>query len=213
MLYGAHDAMWLGYYDYLLHECGLDCIEPLTGLIELAQCCGWWSPYADVCMLQDRHSELHRDDRGRLHNPDGMAVAYPDGWGFCAWHGVVVDERIIHGQFSASDIRDEENAEIRRVMLEIYGEDNYITEIGLSPVDTTPDDESYPFGVRGAQLYRAEMPGDEALTMVRIENCTIERDGRKTYYISVPPSIQTAHEAVAWHFHCTPETYQPIFEA
>ena len=49
------------------------------------------------------------------------------------------------------------------------------------------------------QLYRAEIAGDEPLVMVKVVNSTPEPDGHfKDYWLRVPPTMQTAHRAVAW---------------
>jgi len=38
---------------------------------------------------------LARDERGRIHAEDGMALRYRDGWGVYAWHGRCVSEHFI----------------------------------------------------------------------------------------------------------------------
>jgi hypothetical protein len=48
---------------------------------------------------------LERDDQGRLHSVSGMSLQYRDGWGFYAWHGVRVPEKLIlhPDQFTKED--------------------------------------------------------------------------------------------------------------
>jgi hypothetical protein len=50
--------------------------------------------------------------------------------------------------------------------------------------------------------------------MVRVDNSTPEPDGsRKPYWLRVPPTVQSAREAVAWTFGVEhPEQYQPLRE-
>jgi len=52
------------------------------------------------------------------------------------------------------------------------------------------------------RLWRAERPGgDTALVMVEVRNSTPEPDGsRRTYWLRVPPHINTCQAAVAWTF-------------
>lgn len=60
------------------------------------------------------------------------------------------------------------------------------------------------------ELYRKELAGDEPLVMVRVVNSTPEPDGSfKRYMLRVPPTVQTAREAVAWTFDMPPEQYRP----
>jgi hypothetical protein len=98
-------------------------------------------------------------------------------------------------------IRDEENAELRRVMLEHYGYDRYLEESGAVPVHR---DEA---GV----LWRVRLVGDEDVVMVEVVNSTPEPDGtHRTYWLRVPPSTRTAQEGVAWTFGLDAEAYEPL---
>jgi hypothetical protein len=97
-------------------------------------------------------------------------------------------------------IRDEDNAELRRVMLEHFGYDRYLAESGAKPVHR---DET---GV----LWCIDLPDDESITMVEVVNSTPEPDGtRRTYFLRVPPWVQRAREGVAWTFGVAEEDYRP----
>jgi hypothetical protein len=88
-------------------------------------------------------------------------------------------------------------------MLERYGEARYLQDSGVVPVHHDK------YGV----LFRKEIPGDEPLVMVRVVNATPEPDGhRKNYFLRVPPTVETAHEAVAWTFGMSPKEYHPDVE-
>jgi len=201
--YGQHDARWLALYDGL-SEFGLN-ISDLDSLMEIAQSCGWWWSFDDVCVLTERPVRLARDERGRLHSADGPAVAYPDGWSLYAWHGTIVPADIIlqPAMITVARIQREANVEIRRVLLERYGFDAYIDDSGSIPVHA--DDTG--------SLYRCEMAGDEPLVAVSVMNHTPEVDGsRKRYVLRVPPDMTEAHQAVAWTFGLQPGEYWPVRE-
>jgi hypothetical protein len=155
--------------------------------------------------VSERPSLLNRDEQGRLHCVDGPAVAYPDGWCIYAVHGVRIPFWIIEHpeQITVAKIQAEENAEIRRVMVERYGQAKYLLDAGAKEVHR--DD----FGT----LYRVEIAYDEPLVMVKVVNSTPEPDGEfKDYFLRVPPFCATAHEAVAWTFGETIKTYRPLVE-
>ncbi|MFI7697810.1 DUF6745 domain-containing protein [Nonomuraea sp. NPDC049480] len=187
---GQHDAPWLAAFD------GLD------GLKRVSESTGWWWPYERIAIVTARPVELHLDDLGRLHRADGPAMAYADGFALYAWHGMPVP-----AEFGASmrnltpeRIRREDNAELRRVMLEHFGYDRYLAESGAKPLHK---DET---GV----LWRIELPDDEPVTMVEVVNSTPEPDGtRRTYFLRVPPWVRRAREGVAWTFGVAEEDYQP----
>ena len=105
------------------------------------------------------------------------------GWGVWAWHGVRVNRYIIEAPWTISieQIRQEANAEVRRVMIERYGLSRYLIDSGAKKV---AEDE---FG----ELYRTEIPDDEALVMVKVLNSTPEPDGsRKPYFLRVHPELR-----------------------
>lgn len=205
-VYGQHDAGWLASYDAFRRFGLVDQTAPLAGLIALAKSAGWALPHERVCWVSERHHALHRDDRGRLHAADGPALAYSDGFAIHAWHGVRVPARIIEtpDTITSEEITAEPNAEVRRVMLERFGADRYIRELGAERVQ----------GDDYGSLYRVERVDDSPLVMVHVTNSTPEPDGSaKDYWLRVPPEMQSAREAVAWTFQVdNPEDYAPTIE-
>ncbi|MFE5239711.1 MULTISPECIES: DUF6745 domain-containing protein [unclassified Streptomyces] len=192
---GQHDAAWLAAFD------GRG--DRLTGLAEVARNAGWWWPYERAVVISERPSVLHRDEAGRLDRGDGPALAYPDGFSLYAWRGMPVPVEFLEGLsgLTPERIRAEENAELRRVMLEYYGYDRYLTESGAEPVHR---DET---GI----LWRIAMEGDEDVVMVEVVNSTPEPDGtHRTYWLRVPPRIRTSKEGVAWTFGLEGEAYAPV---
>ncbi|MEV0041553.1 DUF6745 domain-containing protein, partial [Streptomyces sp. NPDC050804] len=192
---GQHDAAWLAAFD------GRS--ERLAGLAEVALHAGWWWPYERAVVICERPSELHRDEAGRLDRGDGPALAYPDGFALYAWRGMPVPAAFLGelASLTPDRIRDEANAELRRVMLEHYGYDRYLNESGAEPVHR---DES---GV----LWRISLRQDEDVAMVEVVNSTPEPDGtHRTYWLRVPPTTRTAKQGVAWTFGLEAAEYEPI---
>lgn len=196
-VYGFQEY-WLSYYDFFKTECKLEMLD-ISSYIELSKNCGWWTPLANIAIIQHKPLAIHRDDRNRLHNPTGPSVYYrcnTDGSesknNVYAVHGVRVKKSVIDKQFSVEDIDSEQNVEIRRVMIDVYGADKYILDSKATLVHQ--DD----FGT----LYSKPLNGDEPLMMVKVVNSTEEPDGTfKDYWLRVDPKayggIKTAHAAVA----------------
>ncbi|MDH6228143.1 MULTISPECIES: DUF6745 domain-containing protein [Streptomyces] len=194
---GQHDAAWLAAFDTDR--------APLDGLAAVARHAGWWWPYERTAVLCERPVELHRDENGRLDRGDGPALAYPDGFALYAWRGMPVPAEFLTGLASLTPdrIRSEENAELRRVMLEHYGYDRYLSDSGARPLHRDGS------GV----LWRIDLPDDEPVVMVEVVNSTAEPDGTfRTYWLRVPPRTRTAREGVAWTFGLTAEAYAPVRE-
>ncbi|WP_405178187.1 hypothetical protein OG225_29015 [Nocardia sp. NBC_01377] len=193
---GQFDAAWLSAF-------GTEPGQPLAALATIAREAGLWWPYEKVALISERPTELHRDEAGRLDRGDGPALAYADGFALYAWRGMPVPAEFLDGLsgLTAEKIREEENAELRRVMLEYYGYDRYLDESGAKPIHK---DET---GV----LWRIELDGDEDVAMVEVVNSTPEPDGtNRTYWLRVPPDTETAREGVAWTFGVSAEDYEPL---
>ncbi len=193
---GQHEAAWLSAYDTAPGR-------PLDGIAAVAAQAGWWWPYEKIAVLTERPLELHRDEAGRLDRGDGPALAYADGFALHAWRGMPVPAEFLDvlRTLTPQRIRDEENAELRRVMLEYYGYDRYLTESEARPVHR---DET---GI----LWRIALVGDEDVVMVEVVNSTPEPDGtHRTYWLRVPPTTRTAREGVAWTFGLGADAYEPL---
>lgn len=192
---GQHDAAWLAAFD------GRG--DRLRGLAEVARNAGWWWPYERAVVISERPEALHRDEAGRLDHGAGPALAYRDGFALYAWRGMPVPADFLAelASLTPQRIREEENAELRRVMLEYYGYDRYLTESGAEPVHR---DET---GI----LWRIALDGDEDVVMVEVVNSTPEPDGtHRTYWLRVPPATRTAKDGVAWTFGMDGAAYAPV---
>ena len=231
--------MWAGWCAYLaamrdVLKLELPEFEKYQAWEDAALHGGFRVMHEEFCIVSDFPAEIHKDEQHRPHNDAGPSHRWRDGWSLWYIHGVRVTEQIVmHPEtLTAAQIDAEENAEVRRVMLERFGMSRYILESGAKPQH---QDE---FGI----LYRRELANDEPIVMVRVLNSTPEPDGSlsmeeamqvfgeakvkrqltilgwdkparwKEYWLRVPPNMQTAHEAVAWTFGKTPATYNPDWE-
>lgn len=196
--------------------------------------------HEEFCIVSDFPRQIHKDAQNRPHNDIGPSHEWRDGWALWHIHGVRVTEQIVMRPetLTPAQIDAENNAEVRRVMIERFGAERYLLESDAEPVHR--DD----YGV----LYRREIDGDEPITMVRLLNSTPEPDGVmsqdeaeavfgksavqrrldtmraighpiedaprfKAYMLRVPPDMQTAHAAVAWTFGKTVNDYAPEVES
>jgi hypothetical protein len=154
-------------------------------------------------VLTERPQKLSLDDRGRLHSDTDWAILYPDGFGYCLVHGVEVPEHVVLApeKITVKEIESEANVEVRRVMIEKYGQSRFLLDSDAKEIHK--DD--------WGTLYSKEVPEDEPLVIVKVVNSTPEPDGSyRDYFIRVKPDCQTALEAVAWTFDKTPEEYKQL---
>jgi len=199
-------------YDYLVHVCGKYCMHvdifcriykrDLAALLDLAQSCAGWVLYENVAILLDRPCEINLDSRRRLHNANGMAVKYRDGWGVYCWRGVTVSREVIEHpeNITVQEIELEPVWEIQRVKIERYGFDRYVRDAKVQEIQR--DDSGI--------LYRQELASGAARLFVKVLNASAEADGtRKEYVLPVPSKVQTAHEAVVSTMRQRVEDYWP----
>ncbi|MDE2098721.1 MAG: hypothetical protein KGL39_15815 [Patescibacteria group bacterium] len=161
--------------------------------------------HPEFCMISDRPEILKVDAQNRPHCEDGPFCRWRDGSALYSFHGVRVPAWVIeHPELlSVEKIEAEQNAEVRRVMIERFGQDHYLME--SNALEVHRDD----FGT----LYRKEVANDEPLVMVKVVNSTPEPDGTfKDYFLRVPPTMERARQAVAWTFGKSENEYAPLLE-
>jgi len=269
--WGQHESYWIAFYAFCRDVVGVKYDDQRSRQLDMwrdiARSCCWWWCYENYVVLSERPTVCRMTEQeGRPHCEDGPALAFGDGYALYRWHGVDVPEDVVlhPEQLTVDRIDGETNAEVRRVMLERYGEGRYLQDSGAKAVHRDK------YGV----LYRKEIPGDEPIVMVRVTNATPEgrwadvgvgmisnpayeqlkiyvedpdmgdkertavldqmkllpklirgmrrrfvpeldpsgHPVRKTYYLRVPPSMRTAHAAVAWTFGLKARDYHPDIE-
>jgi len=221
-MWGQWDMYWIAFYDFPDRFIHPMYTEPQRQLLhrwkQLAESVGFIYPFEGICFLCDRPRVIQRDDRNRLHCDDGPAMAFADGYAVWSIHGVRVPaEVVLHPEdLAVASIEQESNAEVRRVMIERFGQGRFLSEAGakLLHQDAT------------GKLWRKDLPDDEPMVMVEVLNSTPEPDGHtKTYFLRVHPELRpllaaglgepqapTAHNAVASTFGLCGHEYHPLIE-
>jgi len=180
-------------------------LPAVRGLLALSRQTNWFWMFDKVCIVTYRPPMLLTDMQGRLHNEHGPAIEHNDGWCVYARKGSPIPERVIRFGYrkNLQDIDHEQNLEIRRHLIEMYGIEQYLKDAEAVKIQ---EDEC------GA-LYVKDDIMDESLKMVKVLNSTPEPDGSiNTYFLRVPPDMKTAREAVAWTFFMTEDEYHPDIE-
>jgi hypothetical protein len=198
--YGNQEMYWIGFLMFGREKLGIDFGAEKNHLLEIwnniADACGWWFVIDDkTCLICDRHSEFHLDDQNRLHNPSGYAMAYRDGFGVCVYNGMYIPEDrewwiLDNSKITIEAINNEENADYRRIMIDIMGQSNYLFAMDMELVDgdyikitNDPDSASMP-----RFLMKSKLDGTQYL---------VGTDGstNRVYYMEVDPDTKTCIEA------------------
>ena len=121
------------------------------------------------------------------------------------WRSVPVTHEIAFEpeKITSKQVLAEENAELRRVMIERMGYLRFSEEVGAKELDQDTD----AGGKR--QLLKIELGNDEPLVGLA---CRCPSTNRQ-YFLRVPPQMKTCHQAAAWMAGFDdPTLYKPMIE-
>ncbi len=159
--------------------------------------CGWIFDYNNICLVSNRPTKLSFDEQNHLHANGKPAIEYADGFKVYAHHGVWLAEKygtIPTSEWKSQWLLEEENAELRRVLIQIIGYDKICQDLGAVELDSW-----------------------EEYTLLKIENYTeLNPDGSQDtsepmhllkmtcpstghiHFLRVPPNNNSARVAIAW---------------
>lgn len=161
--------------------------NPLLAYSVLARSAGFVLPLKERVWLCDRPNVLKRDIVGYLHASNGPALDWNRMMPFYMWHGEEVTQKAVGPveKLRIWDFGNERNRRARDLMLERYGLERYCREVGK----VIHQDQT-------GTLWRAG-----GIWAVEVVNGTPELDGSyKRYFLRVPPTMQSARQAVAWTY-------------
>lgn len=153
--FGQHDANWLGFYDFFIHEVGLDEAKDVLPMMKLAQHCGWWWPYENICILSEIPIDLHIDQNGNLHHETGPAIEYADGFSVYCLSGISVPDWAIEtskDEIDTKKILALENTEQRMVLMRYLGLSKFLDSLGAEMIDEDGKDKLYYLNVEGRKI-------------------------------------------------------------
>jgi internalin A len=161
---------------------------------ELFEECGWILPFEKICIICDRPLHIRLDAENRLHAEGEPAIAFADGYSLYFHHGVKLPEKYgkVHPDlWQAEWLLSEENAGLRRLLIQRIGYDRICQELALTELDSWQE-----------------------YTLLSIEfNDDFDREGNaKPIYLlkmtcpstgfihalRVPPDVRSAKEAIRW---------------
>jgi hypothetical protein len=152
---------------------------------------GWILPFSKTCLIVDRPIKLTLDQENRLHQEQGMAMLYNDGYGVYAYHGVILPK--IYGerhpdQWEAEWILQENNVELRRVLIQGIGYDRLCQELNPIELDSWREytllcfqDLIDPIDEQPIYLLKMTCPSTGFIHGLR-----------------VPPDVKSARDAILW---------------
>jgi len=134
-------------------------------------------------IVSDFPQTIGRDEQNRPHCLTGPQLSWRDGWKTYYVHGVRVPAWVVENpeRITVASIEAEQNAEIRRVMVERYGIQRYVRDAQFDVLDTDKD----PLGQPRRLLRRGDV------VVVELTNSTVDADGtRRVYHVPCEPELR-----------------------
>ncbi|MCP2730411.1 DUF6745 domain-containing protein [Limnofasciculus baicalensis] len=190
-----HPAQWINRANWL--DIGISvfkCSYPKENweiFQSIANNCGWIFPFEKTCIVCERPIKLSRDRDRTIHAEAEVALLFADEYSLYLHHGVVIPKKYgqLHPEsWQAEWLLTENNAEVRRVLLEGIGYDRICQELEATAVDSWRE-----------------------YTLLRIDEFIDDNDGMPVFLLKmtcpstgfihalrVPPDITSARNAIRW---------------
>lgn len=192
---GQHNAgyiAWVQYYRDVIAKNHKElkfkelALEGFKLLEDVSESCGWWWPMEGACVVCERPKICKVDDSGQIHNEEGPAWEYRDGFKAYAIHGTVVPEKVVMNpkDLTMDEINGETNTEVQRIMVDRFGPEKYLEATGAELLD---EDKLELEGSATRALFK-DAKGNKWMC------CTDGSTGR-IYWLAVPRESKTCKEA------------------
>jgi hypothetical protein len=155
---------------------------------QLVKHSGWIFTFKKICLVCDHPRILSFDNQQRLHAEGAPAIQFADGYSLYASHGVGLPEKYgkLHpNQWQAKWLIEEDNAELRRVLIQGIGYDKIAQELGAIELD------SYQ------EYTLLKIDTDIDVESIYLLKMTCPSTGF-IHVLRVPPDVGSAREAIAW---------------
>jgi hypothetical protein len=204
------DYGWVSFYDFFTRIGVID-FEPFNNFMALMKSGVYEMILLDgLCIVSDMPIKVYRDERNRLHNENGPAIEFADGYKLWFYHGIAIKPEWIENpsKLTKKDWGEESNLEKRRIIQELMG-NTFPKKIGSKLIAKPSKEFKQEHNLFG--LYEVELPNDpeERARYIKVQ----DHSSKRQYFIRVKPDIDNADEALGWTFGLTKETYAPIQEA
>ncbi|WP_342597623.1 hypothetical protein VKI21_06085 [Cyanobacterium aponinum UTEX 3222] len=152
---------------------------------------GWFIAGKNFCLISDKPKEISINKDYLLHNEGALALTYLDGKGLYAYEGVILPPK--YGQIKLENwqgkwLLKENNAELRRVLIQAIGYNKLATELKAEEVDTWAE-------------YTILRFNDIIDDIDKQPICLLKMTCPSTNFIHalrIPPDFTSAREAIRW---------------
>jgi hypothetical protein len=197
----------MAYANFFFDVCKLklskDIMERAKAYRRVCESVNYIWPNRDFVMVCARPTAINRDEQGRLHNPKGKSIEYPDGWGLYYIHGVKFTEEQHKKAQKASlaDIISWEDIDQRSALLRDRPIEQLLKKVPKTLIDKTKECGGY-------KLYEIEIKDIGKARLLSYKSWSSD----KTYAKFVDPKSTNCLEAVASLRHQSAEELKESYK-
>ncbi|HLO47912.1 MAG TPA: hypothetical protein VK211_05775 [Kamptonema sp.] len=182
----ACNGSWV---DFCISALNLECDLAKWEIMQLlVKNCGWIYPCEKTCFVCDRPRILRFDSQQLLHAEAEPAVQYADGFSVYAHHGIRLPEtygKLHPQQWRSQWLLTEENAEVRRVLIQQIGYTRICQDLQAIELDSWQE----------YTLLKIDKNLD--IEPIYLLKMTCPSTGY-LHTLRVPPDVTSAREAIRW---------------
>ena len=197
--WGGQDAYWVAWYLFGQHigvEYSEESKKKLELCAEYVKSCGWVYVFDENCIISERPEVINwrpNDQTGQpeLHSETEQSVRFSDGWGVWSFQGVRLPKKYSMpvAQWQAKWLLEEENAELKTILIQGIGNERIFDELGAEFIDKwTFENDTYTL---------VKVTQDVDIEPMHLLKMVCPSVGHPAV-IRVPPEITSAEKAITW---------------
>jgi len=165
--------------------------------------CGWIFAFENVCYVCSRPCQFRLDSKYRFHAEAESALEFPDGYKLYSYHGVTLPEK--YGKIHPANWRsqwflEEDNAELRRVLIQGIGYARICEELEATELDCWQEYTLLRINADIDGFDSDDFEGDRDAPKkedIYLLKMTCPSTGF-IHALRVPPDVRSALEAIRW---------------
>jgi hypothetical protein len=166
-----------------------------------------WRAYPGLVVAVEPPRELHSGPSGP-DRWDGPALVWADGTAEYFLRGVRVPRSPALGDWSVEEIHAVANSEVRRIMIEAIGWEEYLRAAELELLAEAPDPGNAPHRL---ELYELPLDVFGPVRLLVMVNGSPDRSGASRRYAEfVPDDVADPVEAAAWQYGVGVDVYRDL---
>jgi hypothetical protein len=205
VLYGSSNSGWFSYYDFMIFclKVKIDKNVLKNHLLDrqTVENGFWYYCFKNIAICCERPKEIHINQRGLLHNTNGPAVKFRDGFSVYSLNGIRVPEKIVitsTDKLNGKDALEETNIDIRREFIRKIGIEKFIKDAGAKTADTwgfSKNGEDYIY-----ELLKVDLGNDIGIHSF-LKMSMEMKNGETLYFVEgVSDDCKGAKEAYYWRY-------------